>query len=243
MINATLSPIPATASHSDRPIENPVPHSGTAALALGALGVVFGDIGTSPLYTLRECLLSAGGKRASAEDVFGILSLMVWALILVVTVKYLFFILRADHNGEGGIFALLALVPDRFRADALRGGHVTGIALLGVIGAALLYGDGVITPAISVLSAVEGLTIANAAFKPWVVPLTCIILVGLFAIQRRGTGSVGRLFGPIMMIWFGTLAALGVWHIMDHPGILWAISPHHAVDFFVRHGLHGFLIL
>ena len=161
----------------------------------------------------------------------------------MVTVKYLYFILRADHHGEGGIFALLALVPDRFRADAIHRGHVTGIALLGIIGAALLYGDGVITPAISVLSAVEGLTIANAAFKPWVVPLTCIILIGLFAIQRRGTGSVGRLFGPIMLVWFGTLAALGIWHITERPSILGAISPYYAVNFFVRHGLHGFLIL
>ncbi len=236
-------PIAPTASHSDRPIENAVPHSGMIVLALSALGVVFGDIGTSPLYTLRECLLTAGGKRVNPEDVFGILSLMVWALLLVVTIKYLYFILRADHNGEGGIFALLALVPDRFRADALRSGHITAIALLGVIGAALLYGDGVITPAISVLSAVEGLTIANTAFKPWVVPLTCLILIGLFAIQRRGTGSVGRLFGPIMMVWFGTLATLGVWHISERPGILWALSPVPAVNFFLRHGLHGFLIL
>jgi len=179
----------------------------------------------------------------SAQDVFGILSLMVWALILVVTVKYLYFILRADHHGEGGIFALLALVPDRFRADATHRGRVTGIALLGVIGAALLFGDGVITPAISVLSAVEGLEVANAAFKPWVVPLTCIILVGLFAIQRRGTGSVGRLFGPVMAVWFATLAELGIWHILEHPSILQALSPYYAVSFFMRHGLHGLLIL
>ncbi len=243
MTNSTLSPVPATASHSDRPIENASRHAGLLALTLGALGVVFGDIGTSPLYTLHECLLSAGGKRVNAEDVFGILSLMAWALILVVTVKYLFFILRADHNGEGGIFALLALVPDRFRADATHRGRVTGIALLGVIGAALLYGDGVITPAISVLSAVEGLVVANVAFKPWVVPLTCIILIGLFAIQRRGTGSVGRLFGPVMLVWFGALAALGIWHIAERPDILWALSPSHAVHFFTRHGLRGFLIL
>jgi KUP system potassium uptake protein len=158
-------------------------------------------------------------------------------------VKYLFFILRADHAGEGGIFALLALVPDRFRANTIHHGRVTGIALLGVIGAALLYGDGVITPAISVLSAVEGLTITNASFKPWIVPLTCIILIALFAIQRRGTGSVGRLFGPIMMVWFGTLAGLGVWHIFARPVVLHALSPYWAFDFFARHGLHGFLIL
>jgi KUP system potassium uptake protein len=243
MTNRTIPPITATASHSDRPVENARPHAGLIALSLAALGVVFGDIGTSPLYTLRECLLGAGGKNVRTDDVFGILSLMVWALFLVVTVKYLFFVLRADHNGEGGIFALLALVPDRFRSNAINHGRVTGIALLGVIGAALLYGDGVITPAISVLSAVEGLTLANAAFKPWVVPLTCIILVGLFAIQRRGTGSVGRLFGPIMLFWFGALAGLGIWHIFEKPSILQAFSPYWAFNFFSRHGLHGFLIL
>ncbi len=243
MTNPTVSPISGTASHSDRPIEGAARHASLSALTLGALGVVFGDIGTSPLYTLHECLLSAGGKRASTEDVFGILSLMSWALLLVVTIKYLFFILRADHGGEGGIFALLALVPERFRANAVRHGRVTGIALLGVIGAALLYGDGVITPAISVLSAVEGLTLVSASFKPWIVPLTCVILLGLFLIQRRGTGSVGRLFGPIMLIWFISLAALGVWHILEHPTILEALSPYYAVNFFMRHGLHGFLIL
>lgn len=213
------------------------------ALTLGALGVVFGDIGTSPLYTLHECLLTAGGKRVSPVDVFGILSLMVWSLVLVVTIKYLYFILRADHHGEGGIFALLALVPDRFRTDPIHRGRVTTIALLGVIGAALLYGDGVITPAISVLSAVEGLTIASASFKPWIVPLTSIVLIALFAIQRRGTGSVGRLFGPVMAIWFATLAILGIWHIVQLPAILQALSPYYAVNFFARHGLHGFLIL
>jgi KUP system potassium uptake protein len=214
-----------------------------ATLSLAALGVVFGDIGTSPLYTLRECLLGVGSKELQAADILGILSLMVWALILVVTVKYLYFILRADHAGEGGIFALLALVPDRFRAGTIHHGRVTGIALLGVIGAALLYGDGVITPAISVLSAVEGLTITSATFKPWVVPLTCIILLALFALQRRGTGSVGRLFGPIMLVWFSTLAGLGILHIVGRPSILHALSPFWAFDFFVRHGLHGFLIL
>jgi KUP system potassium uptake protein len=243
MTNPTVSPISATASHSDRPIETAIKHAGLWTLTLGALGVVFGDIGTSPLYTLQTCLLAAGGKQATAEDIFGILSLMAWALVLVVTIKYLSFILRADHQGEGGIFALLALVPDRFRAHSIRHGRVTGVALLGVIGAALLYGDGVITPAISVLSAVEGLTLVSNSFKPWIVPLTCVILLGLFAIQRRGTGSVGRLFGPIMVVWFTTLASLGVWHILAYPSILGALSPYHAIDFFVRHGARGFLIL
>jgi KUP system potassium uptake protein len=167
------------------------------ALSLGALGVVFGDIGTSPLYTLRECLMAAGGAKASVDDLFGILSLMFWSLIMVVTVKYLTFVMRADHHGEGGIFALLAIVPERFRATAAKSGKVTGMALLAVIGAALLYGDGVITPAISVLSAVEGLAIVSPHLSPIVVPLTCAILVGLFSIQRRGTGDVGKLFGRL----------------------------------------------
>src|SRR5262249_29778369 len=169
-----------------------------AALILGALGVVFGDIGTSPLYTLKECLIAAGGAEASKADLFGILSLMFWALVMVVTVKYLCFVMRADHDGEGGIFALLAIVPDRFRTHTTRRGRVTGMALLAVIGASLLYGDGVITPAISVLSAVEGLTVASPRLAPLVLPLTCGILVALFAIQRRGTGSIGSLFGPVM---------------------------------------------
>jgi KUP system potassium uptake protein len=214
-----------------------------AALSLGALGVVFGDIGTSPLYTLRECMNAAGGAKAQVDDLFGILSLMFWALILVVTVKYLTFVMRADNHGEGGIFALLAIVPERFRASAARTGKVTGMALLAVIGAALLYGDGVITPAISVLSAVEGLTVASPRLSPIVLPLTCAILVGLFSIQRFGTGAVGKLFGPVMVIWFGTLAGLGIFHISHHPEILAAISPHHGVAFFLRHGIRGFLIL
>ena len=149
-----------------------------AALALGALGVVFGDIGTSPLYTLKECMHAAGGTKAGVDDLFGILSLMFWALIMVVTVKYLTFVMRADHDGEGGIFALLAIVPERFRTHAAQSGKVTGMALLAVIGASLLYGDGVITPAISVLSAVEGLAVASPRLSPLVLPLTCGILVG-----------------------------------------------------------------
>ncbi len=219
-------------------------HGGSlAALALCALGVVFGDIGTSPLYTLKECLIAAGGEKAGVADLFGILSLMFWALIMVVTVKYLTFIMRADHDGEGGIFALLAILPERFRTSAARSGKVTGMALLAVIGASLLYGDGVITPAISVLSAVEGLAIASPRLSPVIVPLTCGILIALFAIQRRGTGDVGRLFGPIMLVWFATMAVLGIYHLAQKPEILWALSPHHGAAFFVRHGIHGMLIL
>jgi KUP system potassium uptake protein len=223
------------------------PHTGhgasMAALMLGALGVVFGDIGTSPLYTLKECLLAAGGAEASRADLFGILSLMFWALVMVVTVKYLCFIMRADHHGEGGIFALLAIVPNSFRTHWKHHEKATGMALLAVVGAALLYGDGVITPAISVLSAVEGLTVANENLKFLVGPLTCGILVALFAIQRRGTGSIGNLFGPVMTVWFATLAVMGLYHIAQQPEILAALSPHHGAAFFLRHGIRGMLIL
>jgi KUP system potassium uptake protein len=214
-----------------------------AALSLGALGVVFGDIGTSPLYTLKECLLSAGGPEAPVDDLFGILSLMFWSLVMVVTVKYLCFVMRADHHGEGGIFALLAIVPERFRATAKPTGKVTAMALLAVIGASLLYGDGVITPAISVLSAVEGLRDARPSLEPVVLPLTCAILVALCASQRRGTGNIGKLFGPVMMVWFVTLAVLGLYHISQRPEILGALLPHHGVAFFGRHGIRGMLIL
>src|SRR6516165_8774009 len=189
----TLAPASANSkAHADH-------RASLAALSLAALGVVFGDIGTSPLYTLKECLLAADAGEAQVDDLFGILSLMFWSLIMVVTVKYLCFVMRADHHGEGGIFALLAIVPERFRTTAKSTAKVTAMALLAVIGAALLYGDGVITPAISVLSAMEGLTVASPRLAPLVLPLTCAILVALFAIQRRGTGSIGNLFGPVMM--------------------------------------------
>ena len=220
-------------------------HGGSfAALALGALGVGFGDIGTSPLYTLKECLHAAGhdsGRAASRDDLFGILSLIFWALTLVVFVKYLVFIMRADNRGEGGIFALLALAPRQMRAG--KPGRIPMVALLAVAGAALLYGDGMITPAISVLSAVEGLEIANPDLKPYVVPLTVLILVALFSIQSHGTALVGKLFGPVMVVWFGTLAALGIYHVSHDPQILASLLPQHAVGYFVRHGWGGIHIL
>jgi KUP system potassium uptake protein len=168
---------------------------------------------------------------------------MFWALLMVVTVKYVCFIMRADNHGEGGNFALLAIVPERFRKSAKPTGRAPALALLAVIGAALLYGDGVITPAISVLSAIEGLTVASPRLEPAVVPLTCAILVALFAVQRRGTGGIGKVFGPIMAVWFTTLAALGLYHIVQRPEILAALSPHHAVRFFRTYGLHSGLIL
>jgi KUP system potassium uptake protein len=221
----------------------PAHHVGLAALVLGALGVVFGDIGTSPLYTLKECLHAAGGEKVGTADLFGILSLMFWSLIMVVTVKYLTFVMRADHHGEGGIFALLAIVPERFRTRSSKSGKVTAMALLAVIGASLLYGDGVITPAISVLAAVEGLERVSPRLSLLVLPLTCAILVALFAIQRRGTGDVGKLFGPVMSVWFLTMAGLGIYHIIQKPEILTALSPHHGVAFFLRNGVHSLLIL
>jgi KUP system potassium uptake protein len=235
---------PLESSHLAHSAAHGTGHGGSlAALTLGALGVVFGDIGTSPLYTLKECLHTAGGTKATVDDLFGILSLMFWSLFMVVTVKYLTFVMRADHNGEGGIFALLATVPERFRISAPKGGKVTAMALLAVVGASLLYGDGVITPAISVLSAVEGLAIASPRLAPLVLPFTCGILLALFTIQRRGTGDVGKLFGPVMVVWFVTMAGLGLFHIIQRPGILFALSPHHGVAFFLRNGPHSMLIL
>ena len=233
---STLAPLEPAAHQTGH-------RTSVAALALGALGVVFGDIGTSPLYTLRECMHAAGGTKAGVDDLYGILSLMFWALVMVVTVKYLTFVMRADHGGEGGIFALLAIVPERFRTHSAQGGKITGMALLAVIGASLLYGDGAITPAISVLSAVEGLAVASPRLSPLVLPITCTILVALFSIQRLGTGKVGKLFGPVMVIWFATMAALGLYHLVHAPQILVALSPHHGAAFFLRHGPHGLLIL
>lgn len=209
-----------------------------AGLTLGALGVVFGDIGTSPLYTLRECLR---GTLVAPEDVLGVLSLVFWALVLVVTLKYLVFIMRAGNRGEGGIFALLAILPERFRHD--RAHRVSTTAILVVIGAALLYGDGAITPAISVLSAVEGLKVVEPHLEHLVVPITCVILVGLFAVQRHGTHVVGRLFGPVMAVWFLFIGVVGALHISDDWRVLWALSPVYAARFFAHHGPHSFFVL
>jgi KUP system potassium uptake protein len=216
-------------------------HAPFSLLCLGALGVVFGDIGTSPLYTLKECM-RATAPGALVNDLFGILSLIFWSLMMVVTIKYLTFIMKADNKGEGGIFALLALVPERMRARS-KGNAVSGIALLVVVGAALLYGDGAITPAISVLSAIEGLAVVRPALAPLVIPVTCAILLGLFLIQPRGTGTIGKLFGPVMLLWFGTIGALGAWQVVQHPDILRALSPAWGVRYFLNHGYIGALIL
>ena len=203
-------------------------------LSLGALGIVYGDIGTSPLYAFRECFHPDHGLISSRADIFGILSLLLWSLLWVVVGKYLIFILRADNKGEGGILALLALVRHR---------GAKWLIPFGLFGAALLYGDGVITPAISVLSAVEGLEISTPALHRFIVPITVAILIGLFSIQARGTERIGRIFGPIMMIWFATLAAIGIPWIIAKPEILQAIHPLHGLRFLQSHGIHGFLVL
>lgn len=211
-----------------------------AALSLAAMGVVYGDIGTSPLYTIK---IAFGGPHAfpiTPTNVLGVLSLIFWALILVVSVKYIAFILRADNKGEGGIMALMALTQ-RVVGDKTRKRWV--LMTLGLVGAALFYGDGMITPAISVLSAVEGLHIATPAFDPYVIPIALTILVGLFLIQRRGTARVGSLFGPVMLIWFTVLAVLGVRGILMNPQVLAALNPLYGVAFFAENGLAGFIIL
>ncbi|MCC6241708.1 MAG: potassium transporter Kup [Gemmatimonadaceae bacterium] len=210
-----------------------------ATLSLAALGIVYGDIGTSPLYAIRESFLEEHGVAVSVPNVLGVLSLIFWSLVLVISVKYLVFILRADNRGEGGILALTSLVTP---THALRGGR-WGLIVLGLFGTALLYGDGMITPAISVLSAIEGLEIIAPSFKAYVVPITIVILLGIFFIQSRGTAKVGRLFGPITLVWFVTLAALGIYHIVQTPSVLVALSPTYAFTFFLANGWNGFLVL
>jgi KUP system potassium uptake protein len=221
------------------------------ALALGALGIVFGDIGTSPLYTLQVGIAPAPGVHPTPGDVLGVLSLILWALTLVVSVKYVSFVMRADNQGEGGILALLALLPHPApppgrRGDPARTKELARLPLIvGMViaGAALLYGDGIITPAISVLSAMEGITIAAPSFKPWIVPLTCVVLAALFLIQRRGTGKLGAVFGPVMLLWFFTIGALGTREIVRHPEVLCALSPSYGVAYFGAHGFRGIAIL
>ncbi len=222
------------------------PPSGTrssvdlAKLSLGALGVVYGDIGTSPLYAMKECFSLPHGTTVTQGNVLGILSLFFWALLLVIVVKYLTFVMRADNKGEGGTFALIALLDPR-RAEKTRGGML--LVLFGLFGASLLSGEGIITPAVSVLGAVEGLKEATFAFEPFIVPLSVAIIVGLFAIQKRGTGGVGAIFGPAMLVWFATISVIGIRWILKRPDVLQAVSPLHAVRFMQHHRGHGFLVL
>ena len=207
-----------------------------AVLSVGALGVVFGDIGTSPLYAFRESLAGEHGLAVDEANVLGVLSLMFWSLIIVITVKYLMIVMRADNQGEGGILALAALVTGGGRTHR-------PLILLGLFGTALLYGDGMITPAISVLSAVEGVEVAAPSVHNWVVPIVVVILVGLFAIQRHGTETVGRFFGPVMVVWFSVIAVLGLAEIGAEPSVLRALDPTRAVAFFADNGGRGFLVL
>lgn len=213
---------------------------GSLALSLVAIGVVFGDIGTSPLYTMKEVFHGAHAIAPNHDNVLGALSLILWALLIVVSLKYVVFIMRADNNGEGGIMALLALTLKNAPRDVRSRWLLT---VMGLFGAALFYGDGVITPAISVLSAVEGLEIATPAFKPYVIPITLAVLVGLFSFQRQGTASVGALFGPVMIIWFSTLAFLGVINIVAEPAVLQAVNPLYGVHFFMDNRWHAFIAL
>src|SRR6185436_1782385 len=222
----TVTPV-ATAGH---PTQLP------AAATLGALGVVYGDIGTSPLYALKEAAKAAThGGPLTPDAVLGVVSLILWALILIISLKYALLILRADNRGEGGIVALLALLSAR---NAKPGTWRAGLLVVGLIGAALLYGDGAITPAISVLSAMEGLKVDAPSLAPAVVPITVVILIGLFIMQKQGTGFIGRIFGPVMVGWFAVLAALGIHGIVKAPEVLVAVSPLYAFNFLVHHDFH-----
>lgn len=224
--------------HSNNPDSNTKTRLFSTAVA--AMGVVYGDIGTSPLYTMKEVFNGPHAVAVTPENLLGILSLIFWALTITVTFKYVAFITRADNRGEGGIMALTALAL-RTRNAGPR--LLWLMSALGIFGAALFYGDAVITPAMSVLAAVEGLEVATPLFKPYVVPITLTILAGLFIFQPRGTATIGALFGPVMMFWFGTLGALGVWSILKHPGVMAAINPAYAVHFFNENRGHGFLAL
>ncbi len=215
-----------------------------ALLTLTALGVVYGDIGTSPLYALRECFKAEYGLSRTPENVYGVLSLILWSLIAVVSIKYIIYIMRADNRGEGGILALLALVLQQSRDDAAHQRRYGLIIMLGLFGAALLYGDGIITPAISVLSAVEGLSVAIPNLDPRIVVVSTIaILLALFLGQRHGTQKVGTVFGPLMLVWFLSIAVLGSVEIAREPRILLAVNPWYAVRFFIDHGTHAFVLL
>ena len=215
-------------------------HSGAAALSLGALGVVFGDIGTSPLYAMREVFVGSHHLAVTEQRVFGVVSLVFWSLMVIVTLKYVAFIMRADNHGEGGIMALISLVQGApFRTPRAR----AGLIALGIFGAALFYGDGMITPATSVLSAVEGLGVAAPNLDRLIIPITLVVIVGLFAIQRFGTATVGKLFGPVMVIWFAIIAATGVIETARHPGILRALSPLPGLRFLFNEPGRGFIAL
>ena len=237
------------------PADPPVPRTPSVAhphrrrvlpLTLTALGVVYGDIGTSPLYALRECFFGSHSVPPTHENVLGVLSLIIYSLVLVISIKYVVIVMRADNQGEGGVLALTALIPSLAGVAGGPARLAVGRPLLialGIFGTALLYGDGMITPAISVLGAVEGVEVITPLFRPYVVPATVVILIGLFAIQKYGTHRVGGLFGPVMVVWFLTIAALGVVWIAEAPAVLAAFDPRHGVTFFAVNGFAGFAVL
>jgi len=222
-------------SHAEMPAETGPEHGTLAAMAIGALGVVYGDIGTSPLYTFKTAIEWAGGE-ATPEVALGILSLVVWTLIITTSLKYVAIVMRADNDGEGGILALMSLI-------GIKHGERPFIIALGIIGAALLYGDGAITPAISVLSALEGLKDPLPSFAPYVLPLSVLVLIAVFALQPQGTARIGALFGPIMTIWFISIGLLGLGGIIDHPSVLAALDPRYGLSYLFGHGFTGFLVL
>src|SRR5690348_2076847 len=227
---ATAAPAASHSTHS---------HA-TPALVLGAIGVVFGDIGTSPLYALKEAFSPRYGIPLTEANVFGILSVMVWSMVWVITIKYLFVMMRADNNGEGGILALLALALRETRGRPQLRWTIIGI---GIFGAAMFYGDSMITPSITTLSAMEGLKEYSPQLEPFVIPFTLAVIAGLFFIQKHGTAKVGAFFGPVMVLWFLSIATCGVMRIMDHPGVLMALKPSFGVDFMFANPLAGFLVL
>src|SRR5438067_1983667 len=220
----------------------PIPHGPAEplpALMLGAIGVVYGDIGTSPLYAMKESFLGPHPMAVDAPHIFGVLSLIFWSLMLIVTVKYVLIAMRADNRGEGGSFALLSLISRKLEGNR----WTAGLVLLGVLATCLFYGDAIITPAISVLSAVEGLTVAEKSLEPLVLPISITVLVALFLIQTHGTAKVGTLFGPVVLVYFATLATLGVTNIAAHPEILGILSPYWAFEFFLYGPKLAFLAL
>ena len=241
------TPVQPTPSTPPPPTHRSAPHGSEprgrylAFLALAALGVVYGDIGTSPLYAMRVAFDGPHAIPLTSGNVFGVLSLIFWSLVLVVTIKYHLVIIRADNKGEGGVLALMAMVQGSRVAKGLAPRQI--MIVLGIFGAALLYADGALTPAVSVMSAVEGLEVATPALAPYVVPVTLAILVPLFLFQSRGTAGIGSVFGPVMLLWFLTLSLLGLSHIIQHPGIIAAAAPHHAVRFIAEDPGRGFLVL
>jgi KUP system potassium uptake protein len=223
----------------ERIVSSTAPQRRLLPLTLTAIGVVYGDIGTSPLYAMRECFFGSHSVPPTHDNVLGVLSLIIYSLLIVISIKYIAIVMRADNDGEGGILALTALLPERVQRSA----RTSWLVLLGIFGAALLYGDGMITPAITVLGAVEGLKVVTPLFDPYVVPIAVGILIGVFAIQRHGTHRVGGMFGPVMVAWFVVIAALGVRSLIEHPIVLTAIDPRYAFAFFREHGWHGFAVL